>query len=162
MILCERIKASFAFDADRNLILFNSFDGNLYALDADTGLSAFSFKMQAGAYSTPLVFGNRVYISSLDKKLYCLDLDRKGELVWSFDAGARIFSSPVLVGSHIFIGANDGGFYEISSETGKLAGLFQTTERITNKAVYNATTKKFFVLTYANEIYCLSKRNTVN
>jgi len=67
-----------------------------------------------------------------------------------------------MIEGNVFFGANDGGFYEISSETGKLAGLFQTTERITNKAVYNATTKKFFVLTYANEIYCLSKRNTVN
>ena len=156
------IKASFAFDADRNLILFNSFDGNLYALDADTGLSAFSFKMQAGAYSTPLVFGNRVYISSLDKKLYCLDLDRKGELVWSFDAGARIFSSPVMVEGNIFFGANDGRLYEINPETGKLIGFFQATERITNPIAYNAITKRFFLPTYANEIFCLSKRNTVN
>ena len=151
------IKASFAFDESRNLLLFGSFDGNLYALNLDTGRPVFTFQTLAGIYSTPLACEGRVYVSSLDKKLYCLDLERKGELVWSFDTGARIFSSPVLIEGHIFAGANDGRLYEIDANSGKLLGFFQALERITSPLAYNAITKRFFLPTYANEVYCFTR-----
>lgn len=152
------IKASLAFDEKRNLLLFGSFDGNMYALDIKSGESVIKYQMQAGMYSTPLVHDDKVIFSSLDKKIYCLNLDTK-KLVWMFDAGARVFSTPVIIESNLFIGANDGRLYEIHPETGELIRFFQATERITNKPAYNGQTKRFFVLTYANEIYCIKRKD---
>jgi hypothetical protein len=48
--------------------------------------------------------------------------------------------------------------YELEAKSGKVISKFQTTERITNKVVYNPVTKRYFLSTYANEIYCLEKK----
>lgn len=151
------IKASLVFDEKRNLLLFGSFDGNLYGLDLTSGQPIITYKMQAGMYSTPIVYDNKVIFTSLDKFIYCINLDTK-ELVWKFNANARIFSTPIIIENRLYVGANDGRLYEIDPENSKEISFFQVAERITNRLAYNAITKKFFLPTYANEVYCLTKK----
>lgn len=50
---------------------------------------------------------------------------------------------------------HDGRLYELDVGTEKNIPYFQTTERIVNKVAYNPATKRFFVPTYANEVYCI-------
>jgi len=45
--------------------------------------------------------------------------------------------------------------YELDPETGKIISISQFTERITNKIIFNKKTKRFFVTSFINEIYCL-------
>ena len=151
------IKASFAFDAERNLVLFGSFDNSLYALDIDTGELKGKFETKDYIYSTPLVREKDVFFASTDKNLYCANLDT-GKLNWQFVAGGRIFASPEIVGEKILFGATDGRLYEIDINNGKCVSFFQAAERITNKISFNSATKKYFLSTYANEIFCLEKR----
>ena len=150
------IKASFDFDVKRNLVLFGSFDGNLYALDIDSGEPKGKFETKDYIYSTPKVHEDNVYFTSTDKNLYSVNLDT-GKLNWRFAAGGRVFSSPELVDDRVLIGSNDGRLYEIDIQTGKCDSFFQATERITNKVVFNPATKKIFLITCANEVYCLEK-----
>lgn len=153
------IKASFDFDLKRNLVLFGSFDHNLYALDIDTGELKGKFETKDYIYSTPKVHGDNVYFTSTDKNLYSVNLNT-GKLNWRFTARGRIFSSPEIVDNKVLIGSNGGALYEIETKTGKLTSIFQTAERITNKIAFNPETKRYFVPTYANEIYCLEKKNS--
>ena len=97
-------------------------------------------------------------MKSLDKNLYCIDIET-GTVAWKFYARARIFSSPIIAEGKIYFGSNDARLYELDPETGKETAFFQTVERITTAAVYNPKTKKFFLPTFANEIYCLSRKN---
>lgn len=150
------IKASLVFDIKNNLVLFGSFDSYLYALDIDSGELKRKFETNDKIYSTPLTHQDNVYFSSLDKNLYSFNLKTE-KMNWRFAAGGRIFASPIIIEDKIYIGSTDGRLYEINIKTGKLTDIFQTTERITNKIAYNAETKRFFLPTYANEIYCLSK-----
>ncbi len=150
------IKGSSVFDEKRGYVIFGSFDGRVYILRIKDGSLAGSFQTGFGIYSTPLVFGDYVYVSSLDKKIYCINLSTF-DIEWSFLANGRILASPIFVGKNVYIGSNDGCFYEIDLKTGKGKGGFQTTERITNKAAYNPRTHCFFVSTYANELYCITK-----
>ncbi len=152
-----KIKASSIFDNKRNLLLFGSFDKNLYALDINSGELKGKFKTEEIIYSTPTIYKDNVIFSSLDKNVYSLNLDT-GKLNWRFVANGRVFSSPMIIENKIYIGSNDGRLYEIDAGTGKLIDFFQTTERIINKIAYNPSTKRFFVPTYANEIYCLSRK----
>lgn len=151
------VKESFAYDEKRKLVLFGSFDGKLYALDVKDGLVAFTYETKAGIYSTSLVSENSVYIASLDKRLYKINLD-SGEMEWMFATSGRIFASPLGIDGYIYIGSNDGRFYKIDSKTGKAVGILQVTERVTNKVAYNSETKRIFLPTFANEIYCLKER----
>ncbi len=150
------IKASLTFDLKRNLLLFGSFDKHLYALDLDSGGVKGKFETREVLHSTPKVFDGNVYFSSLDKNLYSVNLE-SGKLNWKFPTNGRIFSSPEVIDGKIFICSNDGRMYEIDSKTGKAESFFQATERIVNKVVYNEKTKRFFVSTGANEVYCLEK-----
>ncbi len=151
------IKASFTFDEKRGFVLFGSFDGNLYCLKAETGELIFRYQTRAGIYSTPLIHGDAVIVASLDKRVYCISLD-SGELRWVTELAGRIFASPALVEGRLYLGCNDGRLYEINPDTGKKEGFFQATERITNKIAYNEKTKRFFLPTYANELFCLTKK----
>ncbi|HLM84113.1 MAG TPA: PQQ-binding-like beta-propeller repeat protein [Candidatus Bathyarchaeia archaeon] len=151
------IKASFEFDVKRNLALFGSFDSNLYAVDIDSGELRGKFETKDYIYSTPKVHKGDVFFASTDKNLYSVNLD-SGKLNWRFTAGGRIFSSPEIVDGKVLFGATDGKLYEVDCRSGKCESIFQTTERIMNKIVHNSKTKRFFLPTYANEIYCLKKR----
>ncbi len=151
------IKASAAFAPEKNLVIFGSFDNNLYLLDIDTGKLKGKFETKDYIYSTPRVFKDNVYFTSTDKQLYSLNLNT-GKLDWRFTANGRIFSSPEIVEeSNVLFGSNGGIMYEVSIESGKCSSIFQTAERITNKIAYNPETKRYFLPTYANEIFCLEK-----
>jgi outer membrane protein assembly factor BamB len=65
-------------------------DGVMYALSAIDGSPQFAFETGAGIYSTPLVHEDVVFVSSLDKSLYAVDLNT-GKKVWSFETSGRIF-----------------------------------------------------------------------
>lgn len=151
------IKTSFAYDAKRRIVLFGSMDTKCYALSARDGSPLFARQTGGGVYSTPLVAGDTVYVASLDKRLYAIDLDTWQDR-WIFETSGRIFSSPILIEHSIWIGSNDGRLYELDQQKGILLNFFQATERIVNKIAYSPKTKKFFVPTVANEIYCLKRK----
>ncbi len=151
------IKASLVFDEKRNTVIFGSLDGTLYVVDIKTGEPIFTYKAEFGIYSTPVIHKDAVYFSSFDKKLYSVNLNTQ-KLNWAFNTNGRIFASPVIVDDKVYIGSNDGRIYEVGAKTGEMTGYFQATERITNKIAYNEKTKKFFLPTFANEIYCLTRK----
>jgi outer membrane protein assembly factor BamB len=150
------IKASATFAPEKNLVIFGSFDNNLYLLDIDTGELKGKFETKDYIYSTPRIFKDNVYFTSTDKQLYSLNLNT-GKLNWRFTAGGRILSSPEIVEGNVLFGSNNGIMYEVDIMSGKCQSIFQTAERITNKIVYNPETKRYFLSTYANEIFCLEK-----
>jgi outer membrane protein assembly factor BamB/orotate phosphoribosyltransferase len=150
------VLASFAFDERRGLVCFGSLDSHLYILKTKTGELVYTVKTNESIYSTPLVCGNFVYAASLDKNVYCINLDT-GAIAWTFATDGRIFASPEVVGDSVYIGSNDGRLYELDATTGENTALFQTTERIVNKIAFNPETKKMFLPTFANEIYCITR-----
>ncbi len=151
------VKASFAFDEKRGLVTFGSHDGKLYILKIKTGDVAHTYDTGMVIYSSPFIYENKIFFASLNKHLYCLDLDNF-KLIWKFETQGRIFASPTVIEGKLYIGSNDARLYEINTQTGKNTGIFQSVERIVNKIAYNEKTKRFFVPTFANEIYCLEKK----
>ena len=150
------IKESFAYDEKRDLIIFGNVSGLLCFIDRKTGKLVSSFKAEYGFYSTPVIYKDTVLASSVDKNLYCIDLDTFQEK-WRWETGARIFATPTIIDDSLYIGANTGRLTELDPATGKEKTSVTFSERVTNKAAYNPTTRRFFVPTYANEIYCLEK-----
>ncbi len=152
------IKESFAYDSVRDLVMFGTMDGSFFVLERKTGHVAFHFKADFGIYSTPLLYHDTVCVASLDKNLYCFDLNTFEEQ-WRWNAGARIFATPTVIGESLYIGANTGRLTELDPETGHERSFFPVTERITNKVAYNAATGRIFVPTFANELYCIERNS---
>jgi outer membrane protein assembly factor BamB len=74
-----------------------------------------------------------------------------------FGTGGRIFATPIIAEGSLWIGSNDGRLYELDPQSGRLVSFFQVTERIVNRIVYNEKTKRFFVPTSKNEMYCIER-----
>src|SRR3989344_5835171 len=148
------INGSFAFDEERGHIIFGSLDGHIHIVNVTAGAVVKTISIGAGIYSTPCIHEGRAYISSLDNRVYCLNLETY-ELEGTFVRDGCIFASPMTANGRVYVGSNDGRLYELDAKTGKNIAFFQTSERITDKIAYNAKTQRFFVPTYANELYCL-------
>jgi outer membrane protein assembly factor BamB/orotate phosphoribosyltransferase len=151
------IKTSATYDPARQLVLVGSMDGTLYALSARDGVPVRARQTGAGIYSTPLIHAGTVYVASLDKNIYAINLETWKDR-WLYATNGRIFATPALIKGTIWIGSNDGRLYGLDQKNGTLVGFFQATERIVNKIAYNEDTKRFFVPTQANEIYCIRKK----
>jgi len=128
-----------------------------YILKRNTGHLVHHHKSLFGIYSTPLIYNNRVYFTSTDKHVRCIDLDTR-ELIFEKNLdNTRIFSSPTIINDRLYVGTNAGRLHELDPLTGEMIGYFQTLERVTNSVICNPETGRYFLPTYANEIICLSR-----
>jgi len=107
-------------------VFFGSGDGNVYAVDAATGLLQWKFGTGAVVHASPAVAGNTVYIGSWDSYLYALDADT-GRQKWSFKSGedpsihnqVGFQSSPAVADGTVYVGCRDAHVYALDAATGR-------------------------------------------
>ena len=107
-------------------VYFGSGDGNVYAVDAQTGVLQWKFPTRDVVHSSPAVANNIVYIGSWDSNLYAIDADT-GQEKWSFKAGedpaihnqVGFQSSPTIVDGMVYVGCRDGHVYALDATTGR-------------------------------------------
>ena len=155
------VRASFAYDKKTRTVAFGAGDQDkgIYILDAKSGTLKHRIETLEPIYSTPIASDGVLFYGVLDKRTFKIDI-ASGKITWEHWAQSRVFADPVLIDGHIYIGSNDGRLYELNEKTGECRGYFQASERIVNRIAYNQKTKRFFVPTYANELYCLSRLDT--
>jgi eukaryotic-like serine/threonine-protein kinase len=130
-------------------IYFGGDDGNIYAVDAETGRQLWKHTTGGPAPSTPAVSDGALYAVSYDGKLHALDAPT-GAVRWKFATlGERRFeakgihglqpknqtiadpfdvflSSPVVVEGAVYFGSGDGNLYAVDATSGELRWKFQT------------------------------------
>ena len=107
-------------------IYFGSGDGNVYALDAETGLMQWKFATQDVVKASPAIANNTVYVGSWDSYLYALDASTGFEK-WRFKAGedpvnhnqVGFQASPAIVDGTVYVGCRDAHVYAIDAATGR-------------------------------------------
>ncbi len=88
----------------------NSWDAgnyNLYCFDASDGSLIWTFPTGDYLPATPAIVDDRLYIGSMDGKLYCLDAvgtDDPPTKHWEYNVGACLYASPAVGYGEIFIG----------------------------------------------------------
>ncbi len=129
---------------DGVMYVTTAFD-HVYALDARTGAELWHYKQPLGAITVyccgpnnrgVAVYGNMVYLATLDSKLVALDA-KTGKVAWQSDIadpelGYSETMAPTAVDGKILIGTNGGeygirGFVKaFDAKTGKLIWTFST------------------------------------
>ena len=56
-------------------VYFGSGDGNVYAVDASTGVLQWKFATGDVVHASPAVAGNTVYVGSYDSRFYAIDAE---------------------------------------------------------------------------------------
>lgn len=131
------------------VVYVGSNDGNLYAIDQETGAKKWAFATQGRIPSSPAVDHGLVYFGSYDGNFYAVDT-ATGKLRWKFaNAGERRFtathlhgsipaaeampdpfdvylSSPALWSGAVYFGSGDGNVYSLDAATGTLKWKFHT------------------------------------
>ncbi|MEA2445838.1 MAG: hypothetical protein QOJ12_3130 [Thermoleophilales bacterium] len=120
------VKSAPAF-ADGKLY-FGDYGGSVTALDLrghevwKTGTSGRSFGRVGRVYSTPAVKFGRVYVGSLDGRVYSF-VASNGSLAWSHSTGGYVYASPAVARvpgtpPTVYIGSYDGHFYALDARNG--------------------------------------------
>ena len=146
------LTAGLFLDQNNNQIMFIGDNGLVYVYDQKSGRQIAKFYLEHFIQSDSLIVDNKLYASSLERELFCLDLDTK-ERVWSYALDGRSFSSPQYKNGYIYVGDNSGTLHKIDAKTGYRDGHFVVPERIVNQVQF--VDDKIIISTSANEIYCL-------
>ena len=131
--------------------------GTVSKLDTHSGAIEKTITLDGSIRTTPLVLETGLVVTNLDKCIYSLDLKTLA-ILWSCETAGRIFADPTYINGHLYVGSNDARLYEIHPQRGAVTGITQVTERITTPLLFCHTTNYYFLTTYANELYCLSKK----
>lgn len=133
----------------RGVVYIGSGDGNLYAVDQETGALKWKFPTRSRVASSPAVDGELVFFASYDGNFYAVDI-ATGKMKWSYKtAGERRFagkhlhgsvplgetmpdpfdfylSSPTVLNGVVYFGSGDGNVYTLDAASGTLKWKFQT------------------------------------
>lgn len=85
-------------------VVFSSYDGNIYALNPETGEKIWQHETP-GIPTSPVIAGNRVVVTT-DGVLLLLDLST-GEELWSYEISDES-STPSIIGNLVVVGSDDG------------------------------------------------------
>jgi outer membrane protein assembly factor BamB len=99
------------------LFVIGNSDGNVYALDAESGALRWVFETSHRVWATPLIVSDSVYIGSMDRHFYALNL-ADGEVLWDFASTGAFAGTPALRGDTLYIGAFDDLLYALDANTG--------------------------------------------
>jgi outer membrane protein assembly factor BamB len=131
------------------VIYFGGEDGNVYALDSETGRQIWKTKTRGPVSATPAISNNTLYVGSYDGNFYALNTEN-GALKWKFATGGErrfeakglhgmqpknqtiadpfdiFLSSPVVADGAVFFGSGDGHVYRLDANTGEVNWKFKT------------------------------------
>ena len=114
---------------DGRTVYVGSLDGNLYALDTETGEKRWSFASEDTFEASPLVLDGTVYIGSSDTFLYAV---RDGALVWKYETDDKILGaanwvrSPAGDAVWILVGSYDCMLHCVDATAGTRVWTYET------------------------------------
>jgi eukaryotic-like serine/threonine-protein kinase len=134
---------------NEGLVYIGSDDGNLYAIDADSGTLRWKFATRGLVRSRPAISNRLVYFASDDGFLYGVEAGT-GKQVWRTDIhnfsanearenpglipDPTIFdykqSSPVASEGRLYVGSADGNVYALAADTGRIMWSFKTGQKV--------------------------------
>jgi outer membrane protein assembly factor BamB len=107
------------------VVVFGSWDGNLYAVELSTGNEMWRFSTEGAIHATAAVAYGTVFFGSLDGFFYAVDL-LTGRAEWSFETGAPIYSTPTIVGGMVYFTSYNGTLYALDAASGELHWQYDT------------------------------------
>jgi outer membrane protein assembly factor BamB len=116
---------------DDGIVYGANYAGQVFAIRAANGsfvwqssTSGLSFGRGGPVYSTPAVAFGRIYVGSIDGRVYSFEQET-GQLAWSHSTGDWVYPGPAVADTKraqptVYIGSKDQNFYALNAETGEV------------------------------------------
>lgn len=123
----DRVRGTMAISEEGDIVYFTAGD-TLYAVSPATHDRKWVFRKQGQRLSSPVVSGNRVYITSSDDQVIAVDAT-SGALAWSTTVNRASVQTPVISNGILFAssksdGANSGTITMADADSGTILGQF--------------------------------------
>jgi len=100
-------------------VFFADVDGDLVAIDAASGRTAWTRKLSGHLESSPLTVGGRLYLGTDRTNVVALRA-ADGKVLWQFNSPGAIKASPSFHDGRIFVADYESGMFSLDAESGKL------------------------------------------
>ena len=147
-------------------VYFGSGDGNVYALDAESGALKWKFKTGDVVHASPAIADGMVFIGSWDSYFYALDAATGAEK-WRFKTGEDLVahnqqgiqSSAAVANGTVYFGCRDSHVYALDEFTGAKKWAYATggTWVLTSPAVSDG--KVFFAISYGGKLFAADAKS---
>lgn len=101
-----------------DMVYVSACGGNLYGVSPDKGI-VWKREGLGRIVAQPLVFGDNLYVVSLNKELTALERNT-GRAKWRHQTGGYVSASPLVEGNQLLFGSGDGYFQALDVESGKV------------------------------------------
>ena len=140
---------------DSGAVYGANYAGQVFAIDASSGryrwqssTQGLSFGRGGPVYSTVAVAFGRVFLGSIDNRVYSFDQDT-GDLLWSHSTGDWVYAAPAVADTPktdptVYIGSKDQNFYALDAKTGavrwqqRIGGVILGAASVLGETVYVA------------------------
>ncbi len=133
----DSVRSKPCISVHRDLLVFSSVDGYIYAVNRMTGEYRWSYVTRAPILSSVVsaVIGREEYFfaGADDGNFYCIN--SRGKKVWAFKTSGRIRTEALIDGQRIYFGGEDNSLYCLNAATGKELFRFATDGNINSKPV---------------------------
>jgi outer membrane protein assembly factor BamB len=134
------------------VLYVNTFKGDTWAIDAESGDVLWRKVSQSPKPSTPAIVDDKLIVSSKDGTVTALTR-KSGKLVWQIRTNAKVESSPAVANGVVFFGATDGRLFAVDADTGHIRWAYDTGGRINSSP--SLADGRVCITTYAGSIFCL-------
>ena len=138
------------------VLYVNTFKGDTWALDSETGKVIWRKVSNSPKPSTPAIAGDNVIVSSKDGTVTALTRS-SGKLVWQLRTNAIVESSPAIAEGVAYFGSTDGRLFAVDADSGRVRWAFDTGGRINSSP--SLAEGRVCVTTYAGSIFCVRQRD---
>jgi outer membrane protein assembly factor BamB len=139
------------------LVYVGDWLGKVYAFDADTGKTRWTFSTNGKVKGGVALSGNRVYVGSYDGHVYALNA-RTGRQIWRASAQARLgptgtfYATPAVAYGRVYIGSTDHKVYSYGATTGELRWSHTTGSYVySSPAVWRL---RVYIGSHDGNLYC--------
>lgn len=137
-------------------VMVMSESGVLTMLDRISGKVREVHELPKFHYSHPVHRDGHLYGATLDREVYCYDIETKN-MIWSYETRGRMYSPPTVMSKNLYVGDTFGSLHVINRKQGKAVGHHFGSERIVNPILVDRD--RIFVSTFANEIYMFERND---
>ena len=122
------------------LFIFGNDDGEIIALNSNTGDSVYVKKIGGSFFSGLTILNGLIYVGNINGNIYALKVD-DGTIKWKFETGSRIIMTPATDGKNVYVGNLAGEFFSLDKTTGtknwskNFTGVLNVTPLVTKNLI---------------------------